>query len=143
MDRVVARPIKLKDAYTFNQLKRMSTAQSSQVDRFIRTKACESWKRGDHVGILDEPVEFHLYFFVYPELAKVPDTDSIAWYAKAILDGAQDAGLIRDDSPDAVSRQVLWGARYTILPSPHRYAYVGVLKKSMAMGPLGDDYVIR
>ncbi len=105
MTELASAPVHLERRWTFNKLASLSRPQRAAVIRGVRKRAAMSWDDVEPPSWRDDGVVYEVRTAWRD--AAMPDTDGIAWMAKAMLDGAVDAGIIGDDSPDIVARVVL------------------------------------
>lgn len=101
-------PLRFRNStFLVNNIDTMAIAPKRQKARFLRTKSAEAWSGCDPLNP-DMPVIFTLHSLFHPLFEnRLPDCDGLAWVAKRMLDGARDAKVIVDDSPQYVERVVL------------------------------------
>lgn len=132
--------IMLKKNYTANRLEYMNRQAKWQINKGIRAKASQAWKRGNtynsHVNKGKQQC-FYLYVCVSENTVIVPDCDSNFWLAKRCLDGAIDAGIIKDDTPDIIESVTVFAPFKAPIPAPFKVSLICVLANEEFL--LGDD----
>ena len=119
MNRLAIEPVSLHDIYTTNRLERLNSGYRNRVHRMLRTRAAAAWCDAA-AGIsapADQIWDFPIVFCLETIIgggSTLPDADAFGVVGKRFLDGARDAGVIPDDSPEYIRRIVLeapaWGA---------------------------------
>ena len=104
----ISGPIRLKKTrFLVNRIDTLPVPQKRDFAKYLRYKSREAW---DSEYSLDPnvPVQFTLHSLFHESFkSRLPDCDGLAWVAKRMLDGAVDAKLIVDDSPEYVVRVIL------------------------------------
>ena len=127
---IISDTIYVRRLFLFNRVTRLSKAEQNTLSKNLRKESCRAWSHPAEFKIrveLKYPLKFSFSTFVNVT-ETLPDVDSGMWVAKRMLDGAVDAGVILDDTPEYISRVIINAPVFTDAIHPSKQgSYIATL----------------
>lgn len=140
MSDCVSEMVYLKEVHSFNKIEYRGKPEKARINRFLRAKAREAWATDENLQTShslqwEPPFDFTLYPAIEKGSAQF-DPDAFMLISKRFIDGARDAGIIGDDSPEWIDSITIVAAQEIRLAIPHRRAvFFGVLSPIVKPNP--------
>ena len=129
--------VQLNKLNTVNQMAKMKHYERVKISKNMRGMFAYAWRQGEGEKPLTcAKLVVHSYIHQYH---RMPDTDSIAYCLKRILDGGVDAGIILEDSPRVIREIHIISPRTTFLEPPYNIKIGATIIGTKLADPIDID----